>query len=205
MWPNFFDYFSKEENLPWIKEHLPEVFVLKGVPQPILYHPENDTFVHILLCLEQIKNSSERIQWAVLLHDLGKGVTEESLWPKHHGHEEAGVPLVKKVAIRFSLDNKTTVLSVMTSRYHLHVHKALELNYKTVSHLRDTFVKAFESFDLFEDFLTACEADSKGRLGFRDRAYPQKQFFLEVFRAVWDEEDHQVRCKVIKALKKKYC
>ena len=67
----------------------PEVDRLFGVPQPPKWHPEIDTGVHVLLCLRRAAElqASTAVRFAVLVHDLGKGTTPPSEWPRHIGHE----------------------------------------------------------------------------------------------------------------------
>ena len=74
---------------------LPEVDRLFGVPQPAKYHPEIDTGVHTLMCVQAAVRLSDDpiVRYAVLLHDVGKGVTDPDKWPSHHGHDALGVPL----------------------------------------------------------------------------------------------------------------
>jgi tRNA nucleotidyltransferase (CCA-adding enzyme) len=98
--------------------------------------------------------------------------------PSHHGHEEAGVALIERLAARLRVPNHLRELAVMTSRYHTHVHRAFELR-------ADTVLKTLESCDAlrrpqrFADFLLACEADARGRLGLEQRDYQQRAWFSE--------------------------
>jgi len=43
--------------------------------------------------------------------------------------------------------------------------------------------QAFKDIAQFELMLVACEADAKGRLGYENRPYPQKAFWLELAKA----------------------
>ena len=78
---------------------IPEIDALFGVPQPEKWHPEIDTGVHQLLSLrEAVKlGGGLAVRFAVLMHDLGKGVTPADILPSHHGHEDAGVALVEQL------------------------------------------------------------------------------------------------------------
>ncbi len=83
---------------------LPEVNRLFGVPQPARYHPEIDTGIHLLMALDtaaEISGGKANVVFAVLVHDLGKGLTPPGEWPAHRGHEAAGLPLVDAVCSRF--------------------------------------------------------------------------------------------------------
>jgi tRNA nucleotidyltransferase (CCA-adding enzyme) len=163
-----------------LKVIYPELDALFGVPQPEKWHPEIDTGVHQLLALrEAVKlGGGIAVRFAVLMHDLGKGVTPAEVLPSHHGHEDAGVALVEQLAARLRVPNPLRELAVITARYHTHVHRALELRAATV-------LKTLEGCDAlrrperFADMLLACEADARGRKGLEARDYPQRRFFAE--------------------------
>ncbi len=162
----------------------PEIDALFGVPQPEKWHPEVDTGVHQLLSLRQAVRLGGGVaaRFAVLMHDLGKGRTPADKLPAHHGHEDAGVALVETLCARLRVPNHLRELAVITSRYHTHVHRALELR-------ADTLLRTLEACDAlrrperFADFLLACEADARGRTGLEDRAYPQREFFARAREA----------------------
>jgi tRNA nucleotidyltransferase (CCA-adding enzyme) len=71
-----------------LKVILPEVDQLFGVPQPARYHPEIDTGIHILMCLQQVSKLSldPVVRWATLVHDVGKAITDKDKLPSHFGH-----------------------------------------------------------------------------------------------------------------------
>jgi len=161
-----------------LKVVYPEIDALFGVPQPEKWHPEIDTGVHQLMALREAVRlgGGVAVRFAVLMHDLGKGVTPAEQLPSHPGHEDAGVALVEQLAARLRVPNHLRELAVMTARFHTHVHRASELR-------NDTVLKTLEACDAlrrperFEDFLLACESDARGRKGLETRDYPQRQFF----------------------------
>jgi tRNA nucleotidyltransferase (CCA-adding enzyme) len=161
-----------------LKVIYPELDALFGVPQPEKWHPEIDTGVHQLMALrEAVKlGGGVAVRFAVLMHDLGKGSTPADKLPSHPGHEDAGVALVERLAARLRVPNHLRELALIATRYHTHVHRAFELR-------PDTVLKTLESCDAFRrperfaDFLLACEADARGRKGFEQRDYPQRNYF----------------------------
>ncbi|HUQ09900.1 MAG TPA: multifunctional CCA addition/repair protein [Steroidobacteraceae bacterium] len=163
----------------------PELDALFGVPQPEKWHPEVDTGIHQLLALRQAVQLGGGVpaRFAVLMHDLGKGVTPATVLPSHHGHEDAGVALVEQLCARLRVPNHLRELGIIAARYHTHVHRALELR-------ADTVLRTLESCDAlrrperFADFLLACEADARGRKGLEERDYPQRAFFTRARDAV---------------------
>jgi len=152
----------------------PEIDQLFGVPQPPEHHPEIDTGVHTMLVLEQSARLSQDapVRFAALVHDLGKGLTPAEEWPRHTGHEEAGVRLVEALCDRLRAPKEFRELGVLVTRYHLYYHRAGELRPNTVLGLLEN-VDAFRRPDRFERFLLACEADARGRPGYEERELPQ--------------------------------
>lgn len=153
---------------------LPEVDRLFGVPQPAQYHPEIDTGEHTLMVLQQACRLSQQpaTRMAALLHDVGKGTTPPSQWPRHIAHEQRGVALIRELAQRLRLPNEWRELALAVSRHHLQVHRALELKPATLLRLLHA-TDALRRPQRFEQFLLACEADARGRLGREDSDYPQ--------------------------------
>jgi tRNA nucleotidyltransferase (CCA-adding enzyme) len=163
---------------------LPEVNVLFGVPQPEVYHPEIDTGVHTLMVLQQAcqLSQSARVRFAALCHDLGKGSTPMEKWPSHHGHEQRGVGIIKKLCQRLKVPNEYRDLAVITSQHHLHTHKVFELKPATLLKILGQ-LDAFRRTPRFEEFLLACLADVRGRKGFEHNEYPQAAFMLHALQA----------------------
>jgi tRNA nucleotidyltransferase (CCA-adding enzyme) len=167
-----------------LRRIFPEIEALFGVPQPEKWHPEIDTGVHtmmVLRCAARL-SSSTTVRFAALVHDLGKARTPPELWPSHRGHEEAGVVLIESMAERLRVPNGYRDLAVLTSRYHAHVHRALELRPATVVKLFEE-TDAFRRPERFGELLLACEADARGRLGLEDREYPQPEFLRRALDA----------------------
>jgi tRNA nucleotidyltransferase (CCA-adding enzyme) len=155
----------------------PELEALYGVPQPPRWHPEVDTGVHVMLAVRYAAQigAPTSVRFAVLTHDLGKARTPPEKWPSHHGHEEAGVPLVEALSQRLRVPNGYRELAVLGARHHAVVHRAAELR-------ADTMLKLFEATDAFRrperfaELLLVCESDARGRTGLETRPYPQAAY-----------------------------
>ena len=163
---------------------LPEVDALFGVPQTAEYHPEIDSGIHTLMCLQQAVKlgAGTDVRFAVLVHDLGKGITPSAEWPRHIAHEKRGVKLVEQVCKRLKAPNQYRQLASNTCEYHLHCHRALELRGKTLLKLF-TATNALRQPESFDAFLMACEADARGRLGLEQRDYPQANYLRSALEA----------------------
>lgn len=175
----------------------PEVDALFGKPQPEKYHPEIDSGVHTLMVLEQVKKLANKAEnptallFAALCHDLGKGLTPEDILPHHYGHEVKGIQPTRNLANRLKVPTEVKDFAILVTEYHTHCHKIAELRPETV-------LKLFNALDVwrkptrFEDFLLACEADSRGRLGFENREYPQAELAKRYFEVANQVDVQQV-------------
>lgn len=176
-----------------LKVIFPEIDALFGVPQPPTHHPEIDTGVHTLMVLQQARTLSDNplVAFAAVCHDLGKGTTDKTLWPKHHGHEERGKKIIKSLCKRLKVPSDFRDLAMLTAQYHTHCHRAFELKPSTLLKTLEA-LDAFRRPERFELFLLACEADSKGRTGYETREYPQADRFRSAFRAAAAQQPKEI-------------
>lgn len=196
----------------------PEIDRLFGVPQRADYHPEVDTGVHILLVLDQAARLSPdpRVRFAALTHDLGKGTTPAEFLPRHHGHEERSARLIEELCDRCRVPNDYRELAIIVARYHGLCHRADELRAEKLLKLLES-ADAFRRPERFEQFMLACEADRRGRLGLEDQPYPQAGLLRRARQAAvavdtkpllergmvgeaFAGELHQLRAEAIRAL-----
>ena len=163
---------------------LPEVDRLFGVPQPPVHHPEIDTGEHVLLSLDRAAQLGANLatRWAVLMHDVGKGLTPPENWPHHHGHESVGEAAVLAVCDRFKVPSEVRDLTRLTTLFHTHIHRSHSQRPSTILDVLER-TDAFRKPARFEDLLLACQADAQGRTGFHDRPYPQRDFFIHALAA----------------------
>ena len=168
-----------------LKALFPELDALFGVPQRADYHPEVDTGIHTLMALEQSVKLSESsaVRFSVLVHDLGKALTPETVLPSHSGHEKSGLPLVKALCDRLTVPNSHRQLAMAVTEYHLHSHKAKELKPATILKLFQN-IGALRDDRRLSDFLYCCEADARGRTGFEDITYHARDYLMAALSAV---------------------
>lgn len=163
---------------------LPELNALFGVPQPEQWHPEIDTGLHTLLVAKQAALLSESlpVRFAAQVHDLGKGITPKSEWPSHKMHCHTGLKLIKTLCERIRVPNEYRDLALMVCEQHSNIHRAAELR-------PETKLKVLNKFDVWRkperlnNILLCCMADSRGRTGFEDIDYPQKEIFESSYQA----------------------
>ena len=158
----------------------PELDALFGVPQRADYHPEVDTGLHTLMCLDAAARMGFGIEVrvAALCHDYGKAKTPPWVLPGHPGHDARGVPLVEAFCERLRIPNRCRDVAVVHTREHLLVHSVRQLRPKTMLELLER-MRAFKDATLFARVCEACLCDARGRLGFEECAYTQTDYLRE--------------------------
>jgi tRNA nucleotidyltransferase (CCA-adding enzyme) len=173
-------YFELLRDCGALARLFPELDALFGVPQTAKHHPEIDTGVHVLMALTQAAHMQSPVEviFAVLCHDFGKALTPPAVLPHHYGHEARGVARVRQFCERLRVPTDYRELALIATQYHLLVHQALQLRPSTVVELLER-TRAFQQPARFDQFLQACAADARGRLGLESREYPQAAYLRE--------------------------
>jgi len=176
-----------------LKRLLPEVDWLWGVPQPAEHHPEIDTGVHLMMVLDMAARlrAPLTVRFACLGHDLGKGTTEADVLPRHIGHEERSVRLLKGVCARLRVPVDCRELAEVVAREHGNIHRSGPLGAAALVRLLER-CDAIRKPQRFADILLACECDARGRLGQEDAPYPQRQRLQAVLDTVLAAQTHTV-------------
>jgi len=109
---------------------LPEIAALKYKPHTKQHHPESDNvFGHVLRALEVSKTKKPIEQLAILLHDVGKlitqGVGKSSSHHTYYGHAERGIKLVDDISRRLKLANKDREALLFAVGNHMRFHNIL--------------------------------------------------------------------------------
>jgi len=159
-------YFEALQETGALNVWFPEVAKLVGVPQPAKYHGSLDAWQHTLESVRSAarKTHDPEVVWAALCHDLGKGSTDPALYPKHYGHDQAGIALVAALCDRLVVPNNFRDLAAMSAEFHMNMHRIPEMKKSTVvEYLYKT--DAFRKSDRFNKLLQVCEADATGHAG----------------------------------------
>ncbi len=169
-----------------LKRIIPELDNLWGVPQPPQHHPEVDTGVHVMMVLDYAAQQafSLPVRFAALMHDLGKGTTPKEMLPRHIGHEERGVHLVKEVCKRLRVPNDCKELAVMVAKFHGKLYQSLDMRPSTLLEFLIQ-LDAIRQPERFNGFLQACEADSRGRTGLENCPTPAADLMRKVLDAAF--------------------
>lgn len=169
-------YFQILREVGALAQLMPELDALFSVPQDPIVHPEGDAGTHTLMVLKMMRQTSSDVGllWSALCHDLGKGLTPQSMWPKHPGHEQAGVVLVEQLGQRLRVPTQVLQLAKLVCRWHGDIHKSRELAPEQRLQLMDA-CDVWRKPEQFHALLAVSEADSRGRTGFEDADYPQTE------------------------------
>ena len=164
---------------------LPEVDRLWGVAQRADYHPEVDTGVHVMMVVDMSARlrAPLPVRLACLTHDLGKGNTPLDILPRHLGHEQRSAQLLKNLCDRLRVPTDCRELADVVAREHSNIHRSPELDAAALVRLLER-CDALRKPERFAQILLACECDARGRLGYFDSSYPQRQRLLDVLATV---------------------
>lgn len=162
-----------------LKVIFPELEALFGVPNPRKYHPEVDSGIHTLMVLQAAVSLSDSpvTRFAALVHDLGKALTPMQEWPKHYGHEGAGLPIIESLCSRLRIPKEYKSLALLVAKEHLVIHRLFELKASTVVKVLER-TDAFRRPEQFHQLLLACQADAEGCGKARDNR--QRQLWISL-------------------------
>ncbi len=130
-------------------------------------------------------NASLPVRFACLTHDLGKATTPADVLPRHIGHEERSLHLIKPLSQRLRVPTDCRELAEVVAREHGNIHRCEGISPAATVRLLER-CDAFRKPERFTDILQACECDIRGRLGLEDAPYPQRQQLKAALRAAQD-------------------
>ncbi len=165
-----------------LKEVLPELDRLYGVPGPKRWHPEIDSGVHTVMTLRRVsmETMNPLTRFAMLCHDLGKGITPRSDWPHHLRHNELGVAPLKAMCDRIRVPSTYSELAYIVVLYHSYMHHLYRKGPGGVVDLLEK-LDAFRRPERVKPFVQCCKCDFLGRKGFENRPFPRSDYFLAIF------------------------
>lgn len=161
-----------------LKKVFPYINALISVPQSLMHHPEDCSFLHTMMVLQQAvkMNASLEVRLACLFHDLGKAETSIYMLPRHIGHEERSATKIKDLDL--PIPSKMRSFAAMVGAEHLSFHKASSYSGKALARLfyrcngKDT--------KRFKMAIQACKADALGRAFMDDEVYTSEAVLLRV-------------------------
>jgi putative nucleotidyltransferase with HDIG domain len=135
-----------------LKVVLPEIDAMKGCQQPPEFHPEGDVFVHTLLMLSLMDNPSPTLALGVLLHDVGKPLTqtfEDRI--RFNNHDKVGARIAEHLMRRLHMSRDEIDRVSWLVDQHMRVAVAPEM--------RESKLKRFVRQEGFHELLELCRLD----------------------------------------------
>ncbi|WP_310877046.1 HD domain-containing protein [Priestia megaterium] len=175
-------FFRLLQEIEVLDIHFGHLDNLYGVIQPVQHHPEGDAFEHtmrVLTAMRKLTSKEERL-FSALVHDLGKGITPKELLPKHHGHESAGVPLVKEMCKELGVPKKWEQAALFATENHGKFHS---LGNMRDIRIVDLLNEAEKNPLTVEGFADVALSDSRGKENPNEH-HPYYTFALEVIREI---------------------
>jgi tRNA nucleotidyltransferase (CCA-adding enzyme) len=120
-------FFETLLNCECLGQWFPELKALIGVPAGPdggKHSGEVDCFDHTMRVIRGTIGEPH-LKFAALCHDLGKSLSEEP--PKHHGHDKAGLPLVKALCDRLKVPDAWRTTALVFTEHHIRMYRIFEM------------------------------------------------------------------------------
>jgi len=124
---------------------LPKIFRMPLIPAgPLEHHPEGDLFTHSIQVLQRVAAMTDDplARFCALFHDLGKLATDPTLYPRHHGHDDAGFEMSAPFCNRLCLPSTYRKALAWTSRLHGKANRWDELRGSSKIKMAEQAIKA---------------------------------------------------------------
>lgn len=138
----FAKYIEMLDKLKLLKHILPEIVNLKWYKENLHHHPETrgrggTVYSHVMAALKKSDTANPIKNLAILLHDIGKGVTlsHDQGLPKYLGHARKSVELVNAIADRLKMSNKEKESLIFAVGNHMKFHKILDMKPSKIAKL----------------------------------------------------------------------
>jgi len=130
----FAKYIEMLDKLKLLKYILPEIVNLKWYRENLEHHPETrgqggTVYSHVMAALKKSDTADPIKNLAILLHDVGKGVTlsQKDGLPQYLGHAESSIKLVNAIADRLKMSNQEREALLFAVGNHMKFHKILDM------------------------------------------------------------------------------
>jgi tRNA nucleotidyltransferase/poly(A) polymerase len=177
----FADAIITLDNLGILGIILPEVVKMKQFEQNVEHHPEGNVFQHTIEALRQNNLKDPILNFAILLHDIGKIATHEFIPDKGHtyyGHAEAGKEYIDDIAQRLKLSNKEKQTLMYVVVNHMKLHKLTEMKPSKIVKLMSD-----ENWDVLKAAVY-CDKASRGKL-FDKKRWEETLKYIEDIKEKW--------------------
>jgi putative nucleotidyltransferase with HDIG domain len=140
---------------------LPEVKAFQGVQQPPEFHPEGDVWIHVLLMLEKLRDTTPTLALGALLHDVGKPATfRVADRIRFDAHAEVGAEMARNILSKLKFSNEDTRQVISLVENHM--------RFKDVHQMRASTLKRFLRLPHFDEHLELHRLDCLASNGHTD-------------------------------------
>ncbi|MBR5598488.1 MAG: multifunctional CCA tRNA nucleotidyl transferase/2'3'-cyclic phosphodiesterase/2'nucleotidase/phosphatase [Alphaproteobacteria bacterium] len=160
--PYFYRFIETARQIGLLKIIFPEVEALFLVPERLDFHPEKNTGLHTMLALKNAHSTDALVNFAILLHDIGKTKTNPSNWPSHHHHEELGIDVANLILKRINAPNCYKKFIPIAIKYHMVSHISGQNKELIMAELALILAKNSQC-NYLERFTKVVYADLRGR------------------------------------------
>ncbi|MFW5976839.1 MAG: HD domain-containing protein [Bacillota bacterium] len=145
-----------------LKIHFEELNNLWYQTQVKKYHPEHYVHEHLLQTLQLLEEFSDKLifRFAVLMHDVGKGLTPADELPHHYYHEKYGVKALGDLAERLKIPNNWYKAAKIAVEEHMRITRWKEMKPGKVIKL---FKRIKRSPLSIKDMINLVEIDKRAR------------------------------------------
>ena len=158
----FYRFIETARECGALNEILPEVEELFNVPEREDYHPEKNSGAHTLLTLQAANSDDALVNYAALLHDIGKTKTDKACWPSHRGHDKLGVDIIKAIGKRLRVPKVYTEFASFTALHHMVYHQNPQDERYKIADIAVSLAYSKQNNHL-EKFIAVLKADMHGR------------------------------------------
>ncbi len=150
-----------------LKEVLPEVAALFGVPQIADDPPQVDIGQHLLRVLDEAARcgASLGVRFAAMVMHVGKSDSPPEHLPVHYRHIDRGQPRIAAICERFGVSTACRELAMFALVECERVHRVSEVRAGPVAAMLER-LGAFDQSQYFTQLMTLCACDY--------RAYPRR-------------------------------
>jgi tRNA nucleotidyltransferase (CCA-adding enzyme) len=161
--PHFVTFVTAMRECGAWQDLLPELEQLWQTPERTDFHPEGNSGAHTMLALKQAESLDSVTKFAVLMHDVGKTKTPPEMLPRHIGHDEAGIPLIKKICKRLKVPNKYTEFAIIATTQHMRFFAVPQMRHATLRDFVADLSRQFRSDTNLKQLFAVCKCDMLGR------------------------------------------
>lgn len=196
IWQEFFKAFESGRFAQFVEairacgamaDLLPEVEKLWQTPERTDYHPEGNAGAHTLLALQHGAQAAPIVQFALLLHDIGKILTPAELLPRHIGHDVTGIGLIRQICRRLKVPNKYREVAETAAKNHMKFFCVPQMRIGTLRDFTAALTNDFRYDKNLRYLFEVCRCDTLGRAGnISDEALQQYEAAVKRCLAVFN-------------------